>query len=100
MAFVMNTDLSLLLRLPSEGLQTSLAALLVLAFGTGVATVGALHRLLLERWATWQNRPGPRALGLGESAAQEAWRDEALNASLLGMVVLLVRCAFERGPRA
>lgn len=99
MTFFMNSDVPPLLQLPSEGVQTCLAALLVLAFGTGVATVGALHRLVLARWAAWRRRPGPRALGLGEAAEEEAWRREALETTALGMIVLLLRCALGRGPR-
>lgn len=99
MAFSMNSDVPPLLQLPSEGVQTCLAALLVLAFGTGVASVGALHRLVLTRWAASRGRAWPRALGLGEAAEEEAWRREVLETSALGMIVLLVRCALGRGPR-
>jgi len=98
MGFAVTFTTTTLLKLPSEGVLTCLAVLLVLAFGTGVATAGALHRLLLALWAAWQGRPWPQALGLGGSAEEQAWRREVLEATVLEMVVLLVRCALRRGP--
>lgn len=86
--------LTVLFHRPPECLQTCLAAILVLSFGTGVASVGALYRLVHARLIS-EAHP-PRAVAAADRTQDLLIRD----ASVFGLVALLTRYALFRRPNA
>lgn len=74
------------------------AAILVLAFGTGVATVGALYRLVLARLISEDRRL--RTFHAAERAGERAQDLEVGDASVFRLIVLLTRYALLRRPGA
>lgn len=87
---------ALLLHVPLESVQTGLAAVAVLAFGVGVATVGALYRLIIVRAVSAEvHERVARAAGWAGEHAQDL---AVVDASALRLIALLVRYALSRGP--
>lgn len=88
--------LALLFHAPPEGVQTGLAAVAVLAFGMGVATIGTLYRLIILRAVSAEVRElvARAAERVGEHARDLAVAD----ASAPRLIALLVRYALSRGP--
>lgn len=91
----MNDLLRLLLQQPSEGEQTGLLATFILSFAVGVASVGAVYRLLVTDTARAQDPPrADRATMWDEARAYESPMSEQTPFRL---AMMLIRYAFRRG---